>query len=219
LEDEAKEKEAREAIEADEAEAKELAEALRAAEIEVEAATAALAARKAETTKVTEVKAKSKATSERRDAKAEYESKVFSPPWIESGLVSGHNLTQREYAARKNLDTVNADPEAILHGNYKLREIFKIPHPPDLHVGPDTQLRREVLGSMLREFRTPLQGLTPEAMDKLGKKIRQVLTSEERDARTTLSKARANPQLVESSNLKITEFNDKVVRRLISPYR
>ena len=212
-------KEAREAVEADEAELRGIDEAMRASNIEVEAATAALATQKAERTKVTEAKAKAKAKSARRDAKAEYESKVFSPPLDPKWVGIRTHLTQREYVARKNLDTVNADPEAILHGNYKLREIFKTPHPPDLHVGPDTQLRREVLGSMLREFRTPLQGLTPEAMDKLGKKIRQVLTSEERDARTTLSKARANPQLVESSNLKILEFNDKVVSRLISPYR
>jgi len=176
-----------------------------------------LAAQKAERTKVADAKAKAKST--RRGAKTEYESKVFSPPLDPKWAGIRTHLTQREYAARKNLDTVNADPEAILHGNYKLREIFKIPHPPDLHVGPDTPLRREVLGSMLRGFRTPLGGLTTEAMDKLGKKIQQVMTPEEKDARATLSKARANPQLVESSNLKITEFNDKVSRRLISPYR
>ena len=138
----------------------------------------------------------------------EYAFRVFTPTEEDQSATTTSlaaalkSLTQRERGARQTLETANADPQVILHGNYKLREIYGEPHPPDLHEGPDTPLRLEALAALLEQFvpppRPPIEG---------------VLTPDELDARTTLSKARANMQLVKSGNVKILELNARAARR------
>jgi hypothetical protein len=113
-----------------------------------------------------------------------------------------NTLTQRERDARQTLETANADPEATLHGNYKLREIYDRTHPPDSHTGPDTPLRRGVLATLLEQF-----------MPRPRPSIEGILTPDELDARTTLSKAREDMRSVRSGNAKILDFNQRVANR------
>jgi hypothetical protein len=119
-------------------------------------------------------------------------------------------LTAGEKTARSSLEEANARPDELASGNKKLERHYQA----NAARGDKARSTRAEASSSSETTaqRAELRGLLVEPSTTDHRTLQMTLTLEEKDARSTLSRARASPELVASGNRKVKALNDRLRR-------